>query len=398
MTQARLNLLDPAFRAWPYPHYARLRRESPVCQVEPGGIWAVTRYDDIMTVLKNTQVFSSEGMALAFKPPWLERNPVAASVSFTDPPRHAPLRALISRAFNTASIARLEPLLRSVAEQCVSNMIKQGEVDLVDSFTLPIPAAAIAELLGMDASMRPIFRRWSTDMAAIGTVMPDDVKRQQEIRTTISEMEEFLGAELEKRRRNPTNDLISELMRGEIEGRKLTHDELMTFCFTLLPAGLETTVNQLGLACTILLNQPELQAKVHANREELLPRFVEELLRYEPVAHGLMRITTTDATLGGVTIPKHSMVMVMLASACHDESQYPNPDQFDLTRPGPHNVGFGHGIHFCVGASLARLETRVALDVLLSRCIISKTEAPVQWSMSLAVRGPAVVPAKVRAA
>jgi len=395
MSHARINLLDPAVRAAPYPTYARMRRESPICQIEPAGLWAVTRYDDVMTVLKNPDVFSSEGAAAAFNPPWLARNPLLGAMNMTDPPRHGPLRALISRSFNTAVIHRLEPLLRQVAAQCVTHMLERRKVDLVHDFSQNIPAAAMMALMGLDPAQSERFRTWANDFADLATFVIDET-RQNEIRAHLHEMEAYMQNLLEERRRNPSTDMVSDLLSAEVDGRKLTHEELMSFCFLLLPAGIETTGHQLGLNCHMLMTRPDLQEQLRADRS-LIPPFIEEMLRYDPVAQGLCRMTTADTTLGGVNIPKHSIVLLVMASATHDEMHFEDPDRFDLHRPGPQNTTFGHGIHFCVGASLARMELRVGLEELLSRGAIAPASEPTQWRASLAVRGLTVLPAEVRA-
>ncbi len=395
MSHARINFLDPAVRASPYPLYARMRRESPVCQIEPAGLWAVTRYEDVLTVMKDPAVFSSEGSAAAFNPPWLDRNPLVGAMNMTDPPRHGPLRALINRAFNTAAINRLEPRLREVAAQCVTHMLERREVDLVHDYSQHIPAAAMMALMGLDPAQGALFRTWANDFADLGIAPPDE-KRQHEIRTHLREMEEYMQNLLEERRRTPGTDLVSDLLNAEVDGRKLTQEELMSFCFLLLPAGIETVAHQLGLACHMLMSRPELQEQLRAERS-LIPRFIEEMMRYDPVAQGLFRMTTADTTLAGVRIPKNSIVMLVMASVLHDETQFPEPERFDLNRPGPQNVIFGHGIHFCVGAGLARLELRVALEELLSRGTIAPGAQPAQWRLSLAVRGPTVLPAELRA-
>ncbi|UQA57775.1 cytochrome P450 [Polyangium aurulentum] len=395
MSDARVNFLDPAVRAAPHLVYARMRRESPVCQIDPAGIWAVTRYEDVMTVLRTPEVFSSEGSAAAFSPPWLDRNPLLGAMNMADPPRHGPLRALISRAFNTATIHRLEPLLRQVAAQLVPPMLERREVDLVHDFCQHIPAAAMMALMGLDPAHGARFLAWAKDFADLASIALDE-NRQSEIRTDLREMEEYMNGLLEERRRNPGTDVISDLIRAEIDGQKLTHEELMSFCFLLLPAGIETVTHQLALMLHMLMTRPELQEQLRAARS-LLPPFIEEMLRYDPVAQGLFRMTTADTTLGGVNIPKHSIVMLVMASATHDEAQFQDPERFDLDRPGPQNTVFGHGIHFCIGASLARMELRVALEELLSRAAIVPGVEPAQWRLSLAVRGPAVLPAEIRA-
>jgi cytochrome P450 len=391
---ARVNLMDPAVRASPYPHYAELRRNAPVSQVEPGNMWVASRYEDVMTVFKNPQLYSSEGFRAAFLKPWLTYNPLAESLPFMDPPKHTRLRALVNKAFTPAMLEHLEPMLRALSEQLVTDMLARGSVDFVEAFALPISAASICDLLGLDPTLRHNFKRWAEDMADIGTVAPDDVQRQEQIRATVRDMESHLSEVLEARRREPREDMVSDLLRAQVDGEALSTQDLMAFFFVLLAAGLETTIHLMSHSVRVMMAQPEVAARVRADRS-LLPRFIEETLRYEPPAHSVLRITTADTTLGGVALPRGSMVLVLIGSAAHDESRYPDPERFDLDRPGPQNLPFGHGIHFCLGAPLARLETRIALDVLLSRSRLSPGDEPLQWNYTLTVRGPKVLPVKV---
>jgi cytochrome P450 len=274
-------------------------------------------------------------------------------------------------------------------------MLERRKVDLVHDFCQHIPAAAMMALMGLDPNHSARFQTWANDFADLATFATDE-DRQNEIRAHLREMEEYMRDLLEERRRSPGADVVSDLLSAEVDGRKLTQEELMSFCFLLLPAGIETTGHQLALDCHMLMTRPELQEQLRADRS-LIPAFIEEMLRYDPVAQGLCRMTTSDTTLGGVNIPKNSIVLLVMASATHDETHFPDPEQFDLDRPGPQNTTFGHGIHFCVGASLARMELRVALEELLSRGAIAPRAEPAQWRVSLAVRGPTVLPAEIRA-
>jgi len=392
---ARVNLLAPEVLANPYPVFAALRRDAPVCQVEPGGLWAVTRYADVMSVLKNPQLFSSEGLARSMEPAWLGYNPLARSMLVMDPPRHGRARSLISRAFTPTTIARLEPFLRATAERLVDELLARREGDFLQALALPLPVAAIGHLMGLDASLYSRFKHWSDHLAIVSAISATDIEQQQQVQRTIQEMEGYLKDLLAYRRRQPGEDLVSGLLAARVDGEALSDAELVSFLFLLLAAGLETTVNLLGNAALILADRPELLERLRAE-PELLPSFIEEVLRYESPAQSTFRLTTEEAQLGGVKLPPYSVLILLLGSACRDEQYVPDAERFMLGRKDPANLPFGHGIHFCLGAPLARLEARVTLEVLLSRIrsLSRAPEAP-RWHPSLQIRGLMRLPVRV---
>ncbi|QRK04207.1 cytochrome P450 [Archangium violaceum] len=392
----RLNLFAPEFRANPYPFFAELRRQPTLSNVDPLGFWAVSRYADVLHVLKNPQLFSSTGNRAPAEPEWLGRsNPFADSMVMVDPPRHTRLRALVNRSFGPTALSRMEPRIRAYAEQAAAELTLGRPVDFVESFALRVPAAVIGELLGLDASLHPRFKRWADDINNTSSTPPDAHEWHAQIRGTYAEMEQYLKEVIAERRRAPREDMISDLLAARIEGEALTDAELLGFLFLLLIAGLETTVHLLGHAALVLAERPDVFARVRADRS-LIPRFIEEVLRYEPVAQTLLRLTTAETELGGVRLPAGSHVMLLLGSACRDEAQFPNSESFDLDREGSQSMPFGHGIHFCLGAPLARMEARLALNALLDRCGgLVRDAAPVQWHASIVVRGPTVLPLTV---
>jgi len=388
---ARVNLLEPAVRDNPYPHYAEMRRNSPVCQVDPGGFWVVTRYDDVVSVLKNPQVFSSEALKGGSEQGWLENNPLSDSMIMMDPPKHGRMRALVSRAFNAQALARLEPRIRAVSEQLTAQVLERRNVDFIADFALPLPASVIALLLGLDLSLAERFKRWSDDMVSAPAIASTDTKRQAEVRATVQEMHHHLKQVLDDRRRNPGDDMVSDLLRVQVDGESLTERELLGFFFLLLVAGLETTVHLLGHTARILAERPEVLARVRAE-PALIPRLVEEVLRYEPPTHATMRMVMEDVTLGGVKLARGTPLIVMMGSAVRDGAYVSNPEDFSLDRTTQTHMTFGHGIHFCLGAPLGRLEAKLALEVLLPRCAGFRQTGPVQWNQSLMVRGPVSLP------
>ena len=388
----RVNLLTPEVRANPYPIYAELRRNAPVSQVDPGGMWAVSRHDDVLYVLKNPQLFASEGFRQAYRPAWISNYPLADSALVMDPPRHTRLRALINRAFGVSVITRIDPFVRQLATRLVAAIPEGRSVDFVEHFATPMPMGVIGELLGLSPEVHPRLMHWAEHLATFTSIGPHDTEKQEAMRATVNEARGHFEQVLEERRRNPGDNLVSDLVRARVEGESLTDAELLGFMFLLLIGGLETTLHLLSHAAHRLHLQPELMTLL---REQplLIPRFVEEVLRHEPPVHGMIRLTTQEVELGGTRLPKGARVLTLMGSANRDESHFADPDVFNLDRPGPQNLPFGHGIHFCLGSQLARLEARLTVEALLARFSrLTQGDAPVQWNSSLIVRGPAKLP------
>ncbi|RYZ47064.1 MAG: cytochrome P450 [Myxococcaceae bacterium] len=387
----RVNLMAPEVRANPYPVYAELRRNAPVCQVEPGGLWALTRFEDVSAAFKNPQVFSSAGVRAVTAPPWLGHNPFSEAMIVMDPPHHMRLRALVSRAWTPTAVNRLEPRIRSFAQSLAERLHPEREVDFVDAFAMPLPASVIGELFALDPQMTARYKRWSVDLSSVSGTTEKETHRHESIRATVREMEDYLSQVVADRRRQPQDDMVSDLVRTRVDGEALSDTELMSFLFLLVVAGLETTVQLVSHCVRMLMEHPHLLARLRENPAQL-PRFVEEVLRFEPSVHGLVRVTTKATEVAGVVIPEGARVALMVGSACRDGERFKDPDTFDMDREGVNNFPFGHGIHFCLGAPLARLEARVGLEVLLSRFTRFTPTGPVKWNTSLTVRGPLSLP------
>ncbi|MGK3994949.1 cytochrome P450 [Sorangium sp. So ce1024] len=381
----RLNLISPELRANPYPHYAELRRSAPVCQVDPGGLWAVSRYDDVAFVLKNTDLFSAQGGRVSVLPPWLDRNPMADSLLLMDPPQHTKTRALVSRAFSTRVIPRVEPVLRAVTREFVERLTPGRELDFYAELGMPIPAAAIADLLGLDPALRANFQRWTADFVATAAATPE---MRPGIRATIVELEQYLLEVIAARRAAPRDDLVSDLLAARIDGVALTEPELVSFLFLLLAAGFETTTHLLTAALTLLIDHPEVYTRIRAD-PALIPAFLEEVLRFEPPGQIAMRQAKRDVEIRGVTVPAGAFVAAIIGSANRDEEVFPDPDRFDIDRERQVGLSFGHGAHFCIGAALARAEAKIGIEVLASlpgRFERAGGRAP-EWNVSLLLRG-----------
>ncbi len=392
----RPNLLSPEVRANPYPLYARLRREAPVCQVEPRGIWLLTRHEDVLHAFKHPELFSSAGLARALEVGWMGKaHPLAFAMSFADPPRHGRLRGLVQQAFTPTALARLEPFIRSAVEPLAADLAEQRQADFIQAVALPLASSVIGHLLGLDTFLFRRVKRWAEDVTGISAVSSEDTERQEQVRASVEELTAYLEETIDARRHRPQEDMVSALLQARVEGEALTQQELISFLFLLLVAGMETTVLLLGNAVRLLREHPEELARVRAAPERL-PRFIEEVLRYEPPVQGALRVCTTEVELGGARIPAGALVMPVVASALRDEHYIPDGERFDPDRPGPSHLPFGHGIHFCLGAPLARLEARVGLKVLLPHCgQLGGLAERVVWSKGLAMRGPVALPVEL---
>lgn len=388
----RVNLFDPAVRANPYPVYAELRRDSPVCQIDPGGVWAVTRYRDAEFVLKHPELFSSAAFRDLFNPSWCERNPGGQSMFALDPPEHGKQRALVTTAFSPRSVARLDALIVQTAEGLADDIkAAPGEVDFVEQFAAKLPARIICELLGLDPSFIPQFRRWNDDLFSITPVRPSD-ERVASVQKTLRDMTTYLTEVVNERRRAPREDVVSDLVRAEIDGAVLSDDDILAFLFLLLPAGLETTTHLLSNAVFGLTQRPGELARLRQDQAKI-PAFIEEVLRHDAPAQSIARMTTAEVTIGGVTLPPQSVVFVMLGSANRDETVFPDPDRFDIERGTQGGLAFGHGIHFCLGAMLSRLEGRAGMRALCSRFSdIERLPGELHYNQALTARGLIALP------
>ncbi|HYO66586.1 MAG TPA: cytochrome P450 [Archangium sp.] len=380
------SIFDPAFVRDPYPIFARMRSDCPVSPVEPGGFWAVHRYDDVVQVLKDPQTFSSEAFKPTWGPAWLGYNPVAHSMLAMDPPRHTQLRALVSRAFGPRSVTRLEAQVQQRAEALADQLLGRGEVDFVDEFALTLPGYVMAEMMGLDPEMRHHFKRWTSVMTG-GSPQPPAPEVVQSMHNSLAEMTHYLQEVIEARRRHPQDDLVTDLIRAELDGQLLSSSELLEFLALLLTGGFETTIQFLGQAVLRLGTHPEELERLRAE-PGLIPGFVEEMLRFDSPVTNSPRQTTKEVEIAGVRIPANAVVMAAVGSANRDEARYPDADRFDMKREKT-GLAFGHGHHYCIGAGLARLEMRHGIAALAKRCrAFELSSKPVEWKVALTLRGP----------
>jgi cytochrome P450 len=308
-----------------------------------------------------------------------------------DPPDHTRLRRLVSAGFTARRVERLEPRIAALAGELLAAM--SGDVDLIDTYAFPLPIQVICELLGVPSADRDSFRTWSNTVVT-GSLTGNPTLAEA-VRATVSEMVGYITELLADKRRTPGDDLLSALLNVREEGDQLTENELVSMVFLLLIAGHETTVNLIGNGMYLLLTHPDQLDTVKRDRGRL-PGAIEEFLRYEPpVKTSTVRITSEPVSLGAVTIPAGEPVLISLLSANRDDAVYAGADRFDIARRDAGHLAFGHGIHFCLGAALARLEGRIAIGALLDRfpdVRLAVAPEELSWRPGLLIRGLATLP------
>ncbi|MFO7565251.1 MAG: cytochrome P450 [Enhygromyxa sp.] len=392
-----VNLFDPAVRDNPFPTYARMREESPVAMIDPGGFFTLSRYPDVCAAFLDTQTYSSEGFRAVLEPEWVGRNPVADSLIVCDPPRHTQLRALANRAFVNKVLIALEQVMQACADELFgAPKVGAGEeLDVVEELSQLFVGTVMAEALGLDRELVPRFVQWTNNITRLTPVAPEP-EVIAEVKALIEEEVDYLSDVVRDRLASPREgDLPSSLCRAEIAGERLTEDELLSFMMILVGGGFETTIHLLSKATLLLAERSDLHAALRAD-PSLVPGFVDEMLRFDGPTHMLMRMTTRDVEVHGVTIPAHRPVGLMIGAANRDPSQFEDPDTFKLDRKPRGALAFGHGPHVCIGAALARIEGKVFLRELTRRFSrIELSSETRDWNLALHVRGLSTLPARL---
>ena len=363
-----LDPRDPDFFNNPYPAYEELRAVVPVFKWEEYGHWCFTRHADVSALLRDRRfgrqilhVMSREELGWAETARHLEPfyDFERHSLLETEPPVHTRLRGLVNRAFLSRTVERLRPRIGRLAHELIDGFAAKRETDLLESLATPIPIVIIAELLGVPSELGPQLLQWSHDMVAMYQARRDEEIERKAVAATVA-FSEFMLAYVRQRRSSPGDDLLSQLIAAEMQGNSLSEDELITTAVLLLNAGHEATVHALANGVKALLETGQSGA-------ELGEGHAEELLRFDAPLHLFTRYALEDVDYQGVRLRKGETIGLLLGAANRDPERFPQPDQFDPTRaPNPH-VSFGAGIHFCVGAPLARLELAVTLPVLFER-------------------------------
>jgi hypothetical protein len=385
----------PEFNADPYPFYHRLREADPVHQ-SPLGFWVLTRYDDCVMVLRDPRFGRAgfEGLLESVYGNTVEQGRLPTSMLFRDPPDHTRLRGLVSRAFTPRVVEGLRPRIQQIVDGLLDRVQGAGRMEVISDLAYPLPVTVISEMLGVPEEDRERIKQWSADIArsldAIG--LPTDPEIVDRGRTGRRAIGDYFRSLLPDRKKRPRGDLLSLLIEAEEQGDKLSEGELLATCVLLYIAGHETTVNLIGNGLLALLRHPKELERLR-DAPALVQSAVEELLRYDGPVQRTARITNADVELGEHKIPKGSMVVPVIGAANRDPAHFPDPDRLDVSRPDNRHIAFGFGIHFCLGAPLARLEGQITLGTLLHRLpqLALSTERP-EWRESQVLRGLKALP------
>jgi pimeloyl-[acyl-carrier protein] synthase len=382
--ELEFNPFLPEFHANPYPFYHRLRAADPVHRT-PMGLWVLTRYDDVVSVMKDPR-FGREGFDQILENVY---GAGARSMLFRDPPDHTRLRGLVNQAFTPRVIERMRGHIENIVDRLLNRVQNANTMDVIADLAYPLAVTVICEMLGVPTDAHRGIRQWSADLArsldAIG--MPTDEEVVTRGRAAQQAMLDYFHDLIRERRQSPRDDLLSLLIAAEEHGDRLTEGELLITCILLFVAGHETTVNLIGNGLLALLNHSNELDKLRAD-PTALPSAVEELLRYDSPVQRTGRITNTDVELDGRKIAKGSLVVTALGAANRDPAHFSDPDRLDITRRDNRHVAFGFGIHFCLGAPLARLEGQIAIGTLLRRMPgLRLATSTLEWRESSTLRG-----------
>ncbi|SPE37528.1 putative cytochrome P450 YjiB [Candidatus Sulfopaludibacter sp. SbA3] len=385
-----LNLFADEIRRNPFPVYDQLRISSPVLRVPPPfDAWMVFDYETVKWVLNDHEIFSS---CVPAPRNWF---------LFFDPPRHTKMRGLISRAFTPRVIASLEVQIRELSRELLNQAAGRGEMDLAAEFSTPLPMMVIARMLGIRPKDWPRYKLWSDAILRLSYTRSGGEEAERALRdfnAVTTEMNLYLADVIAQRRSNPQDNLLTRLIDSEVDGERLSQDEILGFFQLLVIGGQETTSDLINNAVLSLLEKPDQLALLRA-APELLPLAIEEVLRYRSPLQWTMRTPRRDVELHGQVIPAGKLLLAVIGSANRDPLQFREPGRFHITRdPNPH-VAFGSGIHFCLGAALLRLEAKIALSDLLERFrdLQLATQEPWQPRQALHVYGPASLPIRFQA-
>lgn len=391
MGQFDSALTSEAFNQNPYPLYHELRQQAPVYWSEAWGCWLLTRYDDITWTLQDYQTFTSLGRLTATmelpEPLWERVAPLVRHYSQglinVDPPDHTRMRQLVHMAFTPRAIRKMRAYIEDIVERLIDEQIERGFMDVIWDFSYPLPVTVIAEMMGIPVEDHAKFKRWSGEIVgfmATPKPRPEVLLKSQD---ALLAMQQYFRDIYAKRRLAPEDDLITALVRAELEGDKLSEEEMVSSCVTILIGGHETTTYLIANGVYALLQHPDQLRRLRDN-PALDASATEEFLRYEGPFQRNRRIATRDVVIGDMTIKKDQLILQFLGAANRDPSRFDQPDALDLARSPNKHLAFGYGPHFCLGAPLARLEAPVAIRALLQKLPkIRLAHEDLEWNSAL---------------
>jgi cytochrome P450 len=398
----RFNPFSPSWRRDPYPYYRRLRETAPHYRSPLLGVTVLTRYDDVLSVLRDPRFSVRRSESRVFKKmnPFGELSPefqsmIERNLLMLDPPDHTRLRGLVAKAFTPRVVERLRPRIEALVEELLDRVAANGEMELVRDFAEPLPVIVIAELLGLPREDRADFKRWADELAVLvdPVAIVGGFRRVQE---AFDELCAYLRATFAARRAAPRDDLIIALVAAEERGDALTESELISTLILILGAGHETTTNLLGNAVLALLRHPGERKRLQDD-PSLGESAVEEFLRYDSPVQGTDRMAKEDLRLGDALVRKGEFAVLLIGAANRDPARFALPDRLDLGRCDNPHLAFGQGLHFCLGATLARLEAQIAIAALLRRFPDFDGEHAPALRRSATLRGPVSLPLVTRA-
>jgi cytochrome P450 len=370
------DLVSEEFLRDPYPYLKWLRENDPIHWNDAIGGWVVTRYDDIVVTMKETGTYSNEGRlgrAVDYLPAEAKAQLTAFQDHYrtkgllhSDPPDHTRLRALVQKAFSPRIIELMRPRIQDIVNDLLDKVEADGSMEVIQQLAFALPVTVLADIMGAPQSDRALFQRWANLLLAFQGVNKPDFEVLKEAQTALVEARQYLTQLIARRRVDPGPDLLSQLVAVESEGERLTQDELINTCITLLVAGHETTTSLIGNGLLLLLQHKD-QWELVRNDRSLLPAAIEEILRFESPVARQPRVIRRDAVLGGVRLQAGQMLFQMLNSGNRDSSHFDDPDVFDIRRNKNRHIAFGYGIHFCIGAPLSRAEGYILFDTIMRR-------------------------------
>ncbi|MET9876501.1 cytochrome P450 [Actinacidiphila glaucinigra] len=386
---------SPQFVADPYPAYARLRAEGRAHWFEPSGQWLIPHFADVSALLRDRRLgrtylhrFTHEEFGRTAPPP--ENEPFTTlngnGLLDLEAPDHTRIRRLVSKAFTPRTVERLTPTVQRLAGELVERLVAEGGGDLVAMVAEPLPVAVIAEMLGIPAADRHLLRPWSADIVGMFELNPSEEAARKAVRAS-EEFSAYLRELIAERRKAPGEDLISALIAAHDEGDRLSEQEMVSTCVLLLNAGHEATVNTTANSWWTLFRHPAQLAELRAAPEELLPSAIEELMRFDTPLQMFERWVLDDIEVGGTVIPRGSEVALLFGSANRDPERFADPDRLDLSRADNPHITFGAGIHYCLGAPLARIELAASFTALLRRAPRLELVAEPAWNEGYVIRG-----------